>query len=82
MAALPKQLPEVAVRFYEISADDASREWVNLDLVTRMGFYVPPGSCVPELELRLVGGGAPAPVRDTKKIQEIARLLGLTLPAS
>ena len=70
------------MRLYEISADGASREWINLDLVTRAGFYVPPGSGVPELELRLAGGGAPAPVTDTKKIQEIARLLGLTLPAN
>jgi hypothetical protein len=70
------------VRLYEISADGASREWVNLDLVTRVGFYASPGSGVPELELRLAGGGALPPVTDTKKIQEIGRLLGLTIPGS
>jgi hypothetical protein len=73
-------IPEVAVRIYEISDDGASREWINLDLVTRVGFHMPPGSRLPELELRLAGGGAPAPVTDIKKIQEIAQLLGLTLP--
>jgi hypothetical protein len=79
MAALPNQLPEVAVRLYEVSSDSASREWVNLDLVRTLGFYVPPGSRAPEL--RFAGGGALAAVTVTKKVQEIARLLGLTLPA-
>jgi hypothetical protein len=68
------------VRLYEISADGASKEWINLDLVTRVGLHIPPGSGLPELELRLAGGGAPAPFTDTKKIKEIAKLLGISVP--
>jgi hypothetical protein len=68
------------VTFFQISAEGSPREWINLDLVTRVGLYIPEGSAAPELEVRLAGGGAPAPVTDAKKIKELAQILGLALP--
>jgi hypothetical protein len=67
------------MKFYELSTDGTSNEWINLDLVTRVGVYLPEGAVSPQLELRLAGGGAPAPITDAKQIKEIARLLGITL---
>jgi hypothetical protein len=68
------------MRFFEISTNGLSTEWINLDLVTRVGLHVSDGTGSPELELRLAGGGAPAPVTDASKIEELMRILGITLP--
>ena len=68
------------MRFFEISSDGMPKEWINLDLITRVGFYLPDGATSPELEIRLAGGGAPAPICDENKINEIARILGIALP--
>jgi hypothetical protein len=68
------------VRLYEISSEGQPKEWINLDLVTRVGFYTQAGSNAPELEFRLVGGGAPAPITDVAKIKEIGKILGITFP--
>ncbi len=68
------------MRLYEISAHGQPKEWVNLDLVTRVGFYTNASSNAPELELRFAGGGAPAPITDVVKIKELGKLLGITFP--
>ena len=73
---------EVAMRLFEISKNGMSREWINIDLVTRVGLHINNGTASPELELRLAGGGAPAPVTDAKKIEELIRIFGITLPAN
>jgi hypothetical protein len=70
------------VRLYEISAHGQPKEWINLDLVTRVGFYTNARSNAPELELRLAGGGAPAPITDVAKIKELGELLEIELPIS
>ena len=68
------------MRFYEISPEGQPKEWINLDMITRIGFYTHAGSNTPELEFRLVGGGAPAPITDVAKIKELGKILGITFP--
>jgi hypothetical protein len=68
------------MRLFEIYASGSSREWVNLDLITLVSFYGAEGSRGPELELRLAGGGAPAPITDANVIAELSQALGIPLP--
>ena len=67
------------MRLFEITTGKRDKEWVNLDAVTLVSCMSRDGRPA-QLELHLFNGVAH--VSEPDEIKEIARILGIALPAS
>lgn len=62
-----------------VSFNPTSKEWINLDLVTKIGFICPR---VPRVLYSDSGSPEQEPVTDASQIKEIAEILGIIPPSS